>query len=118
MPDLAYGSNPGCVARVSTGGSPRQCGGVEAAAVPWRYLYPTPHTARLYVCAYHAEHTPGAVSLSGRDKAIIRARRKDRRARLAVADRLDLIGEGKSPPGNGAEPSRDSPNETSSTDGA
>ncbi|MBP2370191.1 hypothetical protein [Pseudonocardia parietis] len=61
--------------------------------MPWRYKYPTPHTTRLYVCAHHAGQTPEAEPLTQKDRAIIRARHTDRRAKLAAAGRLDLIGE-------------------------
>lgn len=94
MTDLPYGSNPGCVARVSTpGGTPGQCDGVEAAAVPHKYAHPWPHWARRYVCAVHAEGRDDAEPLTGEDRRVIAERHERRRERLAAAGRLDLIGE-------------------------
>lgn len=91
MADLAYGTNPGCVARVSTpGGTPGQCGAAEVAAVPHKYRHPWPHWTRLYVCERHAE---GAEPLTVEDRRIIAGRHGRRRAVLAAAGRLDLIGE-------------------------
>ncbi|ALE77655.1 hypothetical protein WY02_03425 [Pseudonocardia sp. AL041005-10] len=78
MVNLSYGTNPGCVARQSMGGSPGQCGGREAAAVPHRFKYPRPHAARLYVCEYHAREAAGAEPLTDEDRATI-ARRYARR---------------------------------------
>lgn len=94
MADLAYGENPGCVARVSaSGGTPGQCGGREAAAVPHKYRYPWPHWTRLYVCEFHAGEHPDAEPLDVEDRRIIAERRAARRAVLAACGRLDLIGE-------------------------
>jgi hypothetical protein len=90
VPALTYGTNVGCVARVSHGGSPTQCGAEEAAAVPHTYLYPRRHTTRLYVCAVHGELHPAAEPLTNRDRAIIRGRRVDRDRLLRAAGRSAL----------------------------
>ncbi|MER5671179.1 hypothetical protein [Pseudonocardia alni] len=89
--DLLYARNPGCVAYMSDGGPPRQCGGDEAWAVPHTYLYPQRQRTRLYVCDFHGRDRPGAEPLTGRDRAIIAARRTDERNALARAGRLDLL---------------------------
>lgn len=75
--NLSYGSNPGCVVRESTGGTPGQCGADEAAAVPHRYTHPRPHRARLYVCQRHAREIPEAEPLTAEDRKTV----ADRRAR-------------------------------------
>lgn len=88
VPELIYGTNAGCVARVSDGRTPHQCGGVEEFAVPHTYEGgPRRHTVRLYVCRVHGELHPAAEPLTNRDRAIIRARRADRDAALRRAGR-------------------------------
>lgn len=86
-PDLVYGTNAGCAARVSDGRTPHQCGGTEAFAVPHTYQGPRRHTVRLYVCQFHGEQHPDAEPLTNRDRAIIRVRRADRDAALRRAGR-------------------------------
>lgn len=80
--NLAYGSNPGCVVRQSTGGAPGQCGADEAAAVPHRYTHPRPHNTRLYVCGRHAEQIPEAEPLTEQDRTTIAERRRRRDEQL------------------------------------
>jgi len=85
--DLRYGTNVGCVAAVSGGGTPGQCSGVEEFAVLHRYEYPRPRTMRVFVCARHAESEPSAEPLTDEDRRVITARRLRRRAERAAADR-------------------------------
>ena len=86
--DLIYGTNPGCVASSSRGGgTPGQCGGVEAWAVQHRYRYPKPHTTRLYTCDHHGRNHPGAEALTDQDQQIIAARRNRERRLLSPAGR-------------------------------
>lgn len=95
MTDLVYGANPGCVAHVvASGGTPAQCGGVEAAAVPHWFERPRPaHWDRLYVCAWHATGRADAEPLTEEDRRVIVERREQRFVVLAACGRLDLIGE-------------------------
>lgn len=86
VPDLAYGTNPGCVARVSDGRTPHQCRGEEAFAVPHTFEYPRRRRVRLYVCQVHGEQHPAAEPLTNRDRAIIAARRADQAAARRRAD--------------------------------
>jgi hypothetical protein len=91
--DLVYSQNVGCAAGVTVGsGTPHQCEGREAYAVPHRYKFPRPHTARLYVCDVHGRDRAGAEPLTVEDRATIAGRRARRRAQLERAGRLDLIG--------------------------
>jgi hypothetical protein len=76
MPDLIYPGHPGCAgAAYGYGGTPRPCPAEPTGTVAHRYTHPRPHTARLYVCAEHADGEPDWRALDERDRAELEARR-------------------------------------------